>query len=213
MYYDLRDSFLDAARQLPNETGKKLWKSVSIISRDSAAPGLNLEKLAGKASPLWSFRVDQKYRANLYRDENITTLLFVGVEQDAYRFAEKTPKTGNDIGLRQRAPQGDSAKALPLPAVKEDQSGSISRTAKYVPLARYLLNAGPSKRNVTMGFSEIEKLIGATLPNSARRHRAWWGNDTSSHVQASAWLSAGWRVVVLDFPKESVTFERENATV
>ena len=46
MYYDLRASFLDAARQLPNETGKKLWKSVSIISRDSGAPGLNLEKRA-----------------------------------------------------------------------------------------------------------------------------------------------------------------------
>ena len=44
----------------------------------------------------------------------------------------------------------------------------------------------------TLTFSEIEKLIAASLPASARHHRAWWANDTT-HPQARSWMRAGWR--------------------
>lgn len=30
------------------------------------------------------------------------------------------------------------------------------------------------------------------MPESARKHRAWWANG--GHIQADAWLEAGWEV-------------------
>ena len=43
-----------------------------------------------------------------------------------------------------------------------------------------------------MTFRAVEDLVGR-LPESAYRHRAWWGNNDGT-VEAKAWLDAGWRV-------------------
>lgn len=61
---------------------------------------------------------------------------------------------------------------------------------KYDPL-RVLLQAhdGPQ---LTLSFAEIAAAVGG-LPASANTHRAWWANDPS-HVQARAWLDAGFAV-------------------
>ena len=57
-------------------------------------------------------------------------------------------------------------------------------------------------------FNEIARLVGA-LPASAWQHREWWGNEAEGqHVQAHAWLDAGWRVAVIDQRDEWVEFER-----
>jgi len=45
------------------------------------------------------------------------------------------------------------------------------------------------------------------LPRSAFAHRAWWAN-TSSHAQALAWLSAGWKVEHVDLTGKAVDFVR-----
>jgi len=79
------------AYTLPKEIGRKVWKAVRLLSRNSEFPGLNLEKLRGKANGLWSIRVDQQYRIILIRSAQLDTLLFVGTEPDAYRFAENVP--------------------------------------------------------------------------------------------------------------------------
>src|SRR5437667_318857 len=75
MYLDLRDPFLEAASGLPKEIGRKVWKASRILSRTPQATGLNLEKLRGPADGLWSFRVDDKYRTILCRNERVATLL------------------------------------------------------------------------------------------------------------------------------------------
>ncbi|MFN3975382.1 MAG: leucine--tRNA ligase [Dehalococcoidia bacterium] len=88
---------------------------------------------------------------------------------------------------------------------------------KYAPLRR-LLELYPDIR-LTLTFGEIEggkpewrealyrfQGIGR-LPPSSRRYRAWWANDRR-HVQARAWLDAGWRVVGVDQGKGVVTYER-----
>ena len=73
--------------------------------------------------------------------------------------------------------------------------------AKYDGLARHLR---ASVGTVRMTFSEIEALSGP-LPRSAKTYRAWWAND-HTHVQASAWLSAGLNVGSVDLIRETVVF-------
>ncbi|WP_313452327.1 hypothetical protein [Brevundimonas sp.] len=79
--------------------------------------------------------------------------------------------------------------------------------AKYDPLHRYLRRQ--SAPEVVLTFSEIENMLTALLPKSARR-REWWANETSAattHVQRHAWMKAGYRA----FPTietERVTFRR-----
>ena len=77
--------------------------------------------------------------------------------------------------------------------------------AKYDPLERYL-SAQP-EYGCTLTFSQIEEIIGAPLPASARRHRSWWGND-STHVQAQTWMGAGWTTDPPRLDEEMVLFRR-----
>ena len=77
--------------------------------------------------------------------------------------------------------------------------------AKYDPLKRYL-SALP-ENGCMLTFSQIEEIIGAPLPPSARQHKSWWGND-STHVQAQTWMSAGWMADPPQFDEETVLFRR-----
>ena len=77
---------------------------------------------------------------------------------------------------------------------------------KYGPLRRSLQHER-SRREITMGFGDVERLIGHGLPASAHRHRAWWGNNQSS-VQAAAWMSAGWLIDMVDQRARLVPFRR-----
>jgi hypothetical protein len=45
---------------------------------------------------------------------------------------------------------------------------------------------------VTLPFGEIESILGARLPDSARRHAAWWSNSTRNSYSRT-WLGAGFR--------------------
>jgi hypothetical protein len=238
MHCDFRDSFLESACELPKEIGPKVWKSIRSLSRTPDASGLNFEKLSGKADWLQSIRIDQKYRAILHVDQRITTLLFVGLHQDAYRFAERVPRSSFgsvqsrgprrsesrdllDIRPKPAEPSVDLIDFPLIPPVRStpamDRSpprrlvkfsfGMPAGTAKYLPLAQFLVNSDSNKRSLTLGFSQVEQILKAALPPAAKRHRPWWANSTTGHVQASAWLSAGWRVAKVSFPNESVTFE------
>jgi hypothetical protein len=96
------------------------------------------------------------------------------------------------------------------------QKAEATRTkfpgGKYDPLRDYLETIKHEGiTNLQMAFAEIEELLGEELPDSARKHRAWWGNDYSTHVQATAWLSAGWLVDDVDMNKEQVAFRQTNS--
>lgn len=56
-------------------------------------------------------------------------------------------------------------------------------------------------------FDEIANLVGG-LPPSAFRHRPWWAND-ARHVQAAAWMAAGWRTEAVDLDRRQVTFHSD----
>ena len=64
--------------------------------------------------------------------------------------------------------------------------------AKYAPLTQYL--AAQPGATVTLTFADIEALLGAPLPASARRRTDWWGNHIRSQSHTRAWTAVGWRV-------------------
>lgn len=77
---------------------------------------------------------------------------------------------------------------------------------KYEPLKRFLAASGSDE--VHMTFAEIEALIGAQLPRSAFTYPAWWSNHASTHVNAQAWLEAGFRTEQLDLGSQRIVFRR-----
>jgi len=78
---------------------------------------------------------------------------------------------------------------------------------KYAELKTHLLKqAGAS---VPMSFAEIERIIGAPLPPSARKHRPWWSNNPRNSVITHAWLDAGYRTESVDMGGEKLVFRRE----
>lgn len=81
--------------------------------------------------------------------------------------------------------------------------------SKYKPLERHLRASG--RTHVTLTFSQIEKILGVRLPDSARRHPAWWSNNEVSHVQAHAWKDPGYRTEKVDLSAEKLTFVADSA--
>jgi hypothetical protein len=65
--------------------------------------------------------------------------------------------------------------------------------AKYDALREFLADSPAVE--ISLGFPEIEQIIGSRLPRSALR-RQYWANEAgprSTHVQCRAWQTAGFR--------------------
>lgn len=81
--------------------------------------------------------------------------------------------------------------------------------SKYSPLHQFLAEIPLTEQGCTLTFAQIEQIIAADLPPSARKYPAWWANVSGgSHVQAYAWLNSGWQVTNLNIPQRLVTFNR-----
>jgi hypothetical protein len=80
---------------------------------------------------------------------------------------------------------------------------------KYEPLEKFL--RGRSSGRWRASFSEIEKLLGFKLPQSALKYPAWWSNDETGHSHATAWLDAGWRTEEVDLADHKLTFTKVTA--
>lgn len=79
--------------------------------------------------------------------------------------------------------------------------------SKYQPLEQRLEAIG--KNYIPITFSEVEEILGFELPNSARSYRPWWSNNASSHVQARAWIEAGYVTERVDMEGENLVFRRD----
>jgi hypothetical protein len=82
--------------------------------------------------------------------------------------------------------------------------------SKYEPLKAFLA-VNPSVE-IPMQFAEIEKIIGASLPPVAFKHRAWWSNNPSNSVITNAWLDAGYKTERVDMGSRRLVFRRANAS-
>jgi hypothetical protein len=76
---------------------------------------------------------------------------------------------------------------------------------KYEPLGQYLRKQ--KAMLVPMTFEEIERVIGAKLPNS-RRYPAWWSNNPFNNVMTQVWLDAGFETEQVDVEDHRVVFRR-----
>ena len=78
----------------------------------------------------------------------------------------------------------------------------MGKPRKYQPLVDYLTTQPAAI--VTVTFAEVEALIGAPLPATARQ-RPWWYSD-GPHVRMLR--AAGWRMSDGDTVRRVVTFVR-----
>ena len=60
---------------------------------------------------------------------------------------------------------------------------------------------------ITLTFDQVAEIVGG-LPPSAYEHPSWWSPNTSRHVQARAWVDAGYRADA-DLPARTVRFHRQ----
>lgn len=83
----------------------------------------------------------------------------------------------------------------------------MTEGTKYHPLFEHLLFSGQGE--TLMSFADIESVIGAKLPPSARRREEWWSNSPRGHSQAAAWMRAHYRTARVDLAKETIVFRLE----
>jgi hypothetical protein len=78
--------------------------------------------------------------------------------------------------------------------------------SKYQALNRFF--KAQAAAFLRMTFEDVEKEAGFKLPASARLHQAWWANDRARHVQAKAWLDAGYESEQVDMKGGTLAFRR-----
>jgi hypothetical protein len=96
--------------------------------------------------------------------------------------------------------------APPEPAFYEHPAGSDEN--RYALLAAYFQSQPPTLDRLNLRFDEIERIIRAPLPPSARTHRGWWSNNAVTISRLQRWLDAGWRVVSVNLAEQVAAFER-----
>jgi hypothetical protein len=77
---------------------------------------------------------------------------------------------------------------------------------KYRALGDYLKRQ--HRETVPLTFGAIEKITGAKLPPSARKHRPWWSNNPHNSVMTKVWLAAGFASEQVDMGKRKLVFRR-----
>ena len=80
-------------------------------------------------------------------------------------------------------------------------------TGKYGPLYWYLVKKRQEGHTSWhASFAEIERIVGAPLPPSARTWPMFWSNLRQERRASSAWFLAGWKTANLDMKGETVQF-------
>lgn len=82
--------------------------------------------------------------------------------------------------------------------------------SKYDALCTYL--KAQTTDRLSISFSEIEKVLGFKLPPSAHDYPAWWSNENTTHVQARAWMKAGFETEEVDLGGGKLLFKRVGNT-
>ena len=80
----------------------------------------------------------------------------------------------------------------------------------YDPLRDFLKEVPLQQQEVMLSFTQIERILGESLPQSAHKHRAWWSNEQhGQHTNAHAWMTAKWEVDAVDQKAKWVRFRRQ----
>lgn len=81
---------------------------------------------------------------------------------------------------------------------------------KYKSLGQYLANHSKEKKRVTLTLEEMERILGFSLPKSAKNYRTWWANTYSLSRCKDGWLNYGFELDQVELNKEPpfITFKR-----
>ena len=153
-------------------------------------------------------RYEEELRAAGKRRNTINTYVqhperFINWLEGRYR-----PFQGTGLGRVSTGPSpAHPHRYGPVPPPPAQVSHVPSGRSRYEPLRLYL--ASRQEPVVRLSFADIERVIGARLPDSARRYRPWWANERAgSHVHATAWMGAGRRTANVDLNAGTVDFVR-----
>ena len=78
--------------------------------------------------------------------------------------------------------------------------------SRYAPLETHLRESG--RAEIPMTFEDIEEVLGATLPPSARKHRAWWSNNPTNSPMTLAWRAGGYESASVDMATGTLVFRK-----
>lgn len=78
---------------------------------------------------------------------------------------------------------------------------------KYNPLATFLINQDVDL--IALNFADIEEIIKAKLPPSARTYRSWWYSNLGRHLDKEMELSGAFKISELRLEDEVVYFSRK----
>ena len=81
--------------------------------------------------------------------------------------------------------------------------------SKYDQLGTFLQNQ--KMHEIPMTFTEIERVVGTSLPRSSR-YPAWWSNNPSNNVMTHVWLNAGFKTEQVDISARKLVFRRTGRT-
>ena len=203
-------AFIKSLLGLPKFIHAKLSKSLSKLANEQFDSGLRLKALSGKSKGLHSLRVDDQYRLILARpSENQIRLLAVEKHEDVYADAERMV-TSAEIPIAP-IPGLTSIQETPI-GTTEPMLTSLLSNSKYFPITRFLAEQAQKCASVELTFTQIESLLGTTLPAAALKYSAWWANDRSSKSrQCSAWLVVGWKTTGLNLAGRRITLIRDRS--
>lgn len=144
-------------------------------------------------------------------------------EREHLKFTAQWFERNQPVGTNgERPTDGKDESETPVAAVTSDPSLDAITTnppyensgeedsipqGKFAALSEYLSKIPKRISNHRMTFSEIEKVLGEKLPESAYEYRAWWTNDPSKPT-AAAWLTQGWKAQNLSMSEGRVNFVR-----
>lgn len=93
--------------------------------------------------------------------------------------------------------------ATPAECLQSSRAQLDSISPKYRKLAEHLLTT--NEMRVTLSYSQIEEILGFTLPDTARNFKpSFWAN-TRTHSYASSWMGVGYKAQI-DAKSDKVTF-------
>lgn len=136
---------------------------IKIVSSDKTC--CSSKNWLGKFSPVEKIR-------------NSGMWLVKGLDESNFGYSKNSCSIESKLVLRKR--------------LLEYKSSCINRYGKYAPIYYFLSEQKVNR--IEMSFEKINKLLSPnSLPESAFKYRAWWGNS-SKNYQARCWLNAGFKV-------------------
>src|SRR4051794_29444466 len=90
-------------------------------------------------------------------------------------------------GTEQQRPGGGLVRVYTPRSASTPTNNSIRPKSKYEPPRVYL--SASTAPAIRLTFAEIEHILGAPLPSSARQYRPWWAKEREgTHIHARAWI-------------------------